>query len=932
MFLKLSLNILLYIFVMTMVSCLNDHKLIGIASLHYKLKISLMPGYVSHGESNITVYIRGPTQNMTLLTSKRINVTTVHLIADDNKKVYKPKLLYNHNKNNVVLNFIELVYPNISLEFGYYTLSVKFLNFDTEELSQTWYTNEKENKKFIATLFQPAKNRPLFPCFNTSELVTFNISVEHDRRYTVLSNMPIKNQSISNDVMLTHFHTYPATYIYDVALILMSPNMTTSNPIEYDTYLAPSSKIKINTWSRSHLVPHMKFAQRVLGKITKYLEDNWKIFRRVPKVDYIVIPNFEGNIEQTWGLLLYNETYITYDEKLYSAAYKGIAMRLITRDIIYQWFGSLFYPSFWLNHWWLNEGFIKFIEEYIIDKVFPSSRIMDLSIIQDLHEYRYMDIHFPREIFGRYIKNTFKINSLSVRQHIRGPIIWHMLSSVIPDNMFWENINTFLDTKLIYFNSRLPDNLWDIMQTTIDKLAIENKIDIKKMMNVWTEQKYCPVLNVIRDYNGAYVNISIDKKQFLNQSTFFIPITYTTEMNIDFNTKLPTIEHYLTESNPELKIPIKNEDQWVIVNKQQIGYYRVNYDAENWQRIAHYLNSENYIKIHVLNRAQIIDDAFHLAMEKKLNFSIFWDIVGYLPKREIDYIAWYPMIKAFEYLSNFFAIINVYDKDFLWTVLQRAAFTIKNMLDHEREYIYPYLYRYEGIPQQLRPVEDDFEKYLKLDLTKWGCVNNNSLCIAMAKKKLELYLKNQTLNKILPGWEEWTFCNGLKTANVSMWSAVYSMASNIYKETSNYKMLKYLGCSENPNIIVLYLWTVLPEFKQDLLKENDYKMLTQKDKDKINCLITNMFLSTLARQAKNTLVLRDILPSYDINYRRSPVSMATTLNVLINNVYTGKLLTEIRVFAKEHMPSIEYEYVENKLKIRSYKLTDQLKFFNDLFE
>jgi len=42
-----------------------------------------------------------------------------------------------------------------------------------------------------------------------------------------------------------------------------------------------------------------------------------------------------------------------------------------------------------------------------------------------------------------------------------------------------------------------------------------------------------------------------------------------------------------------------------------LGYYRVNYNKANWLNIAHYLNFNNYTKIHVLNRAQIIDDAFY---------------------------------------------------------------------------------------------------------------------------------------------------------------------------------------------------------------------------------------------------------------------------------------------------------------------------------
>lgn len=63
-----------------------------------------------------------------------------------------------------------------------------------------------------------------------------------------------------------------------------------------------------------------------------------------------------------------------------------------------------------------------------------------------------------------------------------------------------------------------------------------------------------------------------------------------------------------------------------------------------------YLNSENYSKIDVLNRAQIIDDAYHLMMMHKLDYDIFINLTSYLA-RETDYVAWYPMFKIFEYLS-----------------------------------------------------------------------------------------------------------------------------------------------------------------------------------------------------------------------------------------------------------------------------------------
>jgi len=84
------------------------------------------------------------------------------------------------------------------------------------------------------------------------------------------------------------------------------------------------------------------------------------------------------------------------------------------------------------------------------------------------------------------------------------------------------------------------------------------------------------------------------------------------------------------------------------------GCYRVSYDADNWNRLSNILRSNDFKKIHVLDRAKIIDDAFHFSMTGRLNSTVFLDISRYL-WRDTDYIAWYPMFKNLEYMSGFFA-------------------------------------------------------------------------------------------------------------------------------------------------------------------------------------------------------------------------------------------------------------------------------------
>lgn len=83
------------------------------------------------------------------------------------------------------------------------------------------------------------------------------------------------------------------------------------------------------------------------------------------------------------------------------------------------------------------------------------------------------------------------------------------------------------------------------------------------------------------------------------------------------------------------------------------GYYRVNYDDSNWRKIANYLNSDNYTKIHVLNRAQIIDDAYHLMIAHQLDINIFLDLASYL-SRETDFVALYPMFNILDFTKEFY--------------------------------------------------------------------------------------------------------------------------------------------------------------------------------------------------------------------------------------------------------------------------------------
>lgn len=59
----------------------------------------------------------------------------------------------------------------------------------------------------------------------------------------------------------------------------------------------------------------------------------------------------------------------------------------------------------------------------------------------------------------------------------------------------------------------------------------------------------------------------------------------------------------------------------------------------------------NFTRIHPLNRAQLIDDAFNLAQADLLNIKITFNLIKYL-EQETDYIVWKAAFNGLSKLNN----------------------------------------------------------------------------------------------------------------------------------------------------------------------------------------------------------------------------------------------------------------------------------------
>ena len=162
-----------------------------------------------------------------------------------------------------------------------------------------------------------------------------------------------------------------------------------------------------------------------------------------------------------------------------------------------------------------------------------------------------------------------------------------------------------------YKNAK-QDNLWEELtkQAHLDE-TLDSSLNIKDIMDTWTLQKGYPVVYLDTKYstdNETIISIkqnwfllnNLNKTNETNKYKWYIPFTYTTSNELNFNFESKPI--WLKPNDSLITITINNtdKDQWIIGNIKHSGFYRVNYDESNWNLlIKQLINDHN--KIDVIN-------------------------------------------------------------------------------------------------------------------------------------------------------------------------------------------------------------------------------------------------------------------------------------------------------------------------------------------
>ncbi|KAM7396135.1 hypothetical protein PAMP_019203 [Pampus punctatissimus] len=681
-----------------------------------------------------------------------------------------------------------------------YRLYMEFTGELADDLGGFYRSEYMENgvKKVVATTqMQPTDARKAFPCFDEPAMkAIFHITLIHDLETMALSNAEVEESSTitieGKDLQKTVFQPTLKMSTYLLAFIV--------SDFDFINNTIDGVLIRIFARRPAIVAGQGQYALNKTGPILKFFEEYYNYSYPLPKSDQVALPDFNAGAMENWGLITYRETALLYDAEYSSNSNKQRIATIIAHELAHMWFGNLVTLKWW-NDLWLNEGFASYVEYLGADHAEPGWDLKDLMVLNDVQRVFAVDAlasSHPLSSKEEDIKTPAQISELfDAISYSKGASVLRMLSNFLTEEVFTMGLRTYL-SEFAFGNAGYTD-LWNHLQMAVvaNKTSLPDTVD--NIMNTWVLQMGFPVVT-IQTQSGI-----VSQKHFLldPDSVVTVPSPYNYEWIVPIKwLKNGTMQQpkWLTSKTATFEDMKVSGADWVVVNHNVVGYYRVNYDQGNWNRLLTAL-STNHTQIPVINRAQLVDDAFNLARAKIVSTSLALETTKYLNK-EKAYMPWETAIDNLDFFYLMFDRSEVYGP----------------MQNYLRKQVTPLFNYFKNITANWSKVpEGHMEQYNQVNAISLACKTGLEECQVLAKTWFKQWM-DTNVNQIHPNLRSTVYCNAIAEGGAEEWDFAWSKFKNATIAIEADKLRYALSCTKQPWLLNRYLgYTLDPNMirKQD---------------------------------------------------------------------------------------------------------------------
>ncbi|KAG2470641.1 AMPN Aminopeptidase, partial [Polypterus senegalus] len=758
--------------------------------------------YIFTGNSTVIFKCKKAT-NYILIHCNKLNLTNFGdhyaiISTEDGSK--DPVILKSFMEEKTQYLVLELQ-EELEVEKSYrlFTSFVGELADDLAGFYRSEYVENGEKRVVATTQMQAADARKAFPCFDEPAMkAVFNITLIHKPTFSALSNSPVKEVKqitvAGENWDVTSFEPTPKMSTYLLAFIVC----------DFGHIQSEENNISISIWARKNAINEGQgqYALNKTGSILSFFESYYNVKYPLPKSDQIALPDFNAGAMENWGLVTYRETALLYSPKISSIGNKERVVTVIAHELAHQWFGNLVTLKWW-NDLWLNEGFASYVEYLGADNAEPEWNIKDLIVLNDVHRVFAVDAlasSHPLTSEEEEINTPAQISELfDSISYSKGASVLRMLSEFLTEKVFLQGLTSYL-TAFEYSNT-VYQNLWDHLQQALNsQTEVKLPETVSNIMNRWTLQMGFPVVTInTQNGNISQEHFLLNRSSIVNRTSpyhyvWFVPITW---MKPGENEKT----YWMLNKSEIVNDFATSGDKWILANINVTGYYRVNYDMENWDRLRTQLETGHNV-IPVINRAQIIDDAFNLARANYIQSTDALDMTKYL-RNEVEFMPWESAIDNLGYY------ILMFDRTEVNGPMQAYL----------RNQVTP-LYRYfKNITKDWKEVPTGLtEQYNQINAISIACSNGLTECRDLAVDLYQQWMNDSNNNPIHPNLRTTIYCNAIAAGREQEWDFGWEMFKNASIATEADKLRSALACTKQPWLLNRYLEYSL---KPDKIRKQD---------------------------------------------------------------------------------------------------------------
>ncbi|XP_013909252.1 PREDICTED: aminopeptidase N [Thamnophis sirtalis] len=745
--------------------------------------------YIFKGKSTVEFQCKQPT-DLILIHSKKLNYTLQETFLASLRGV------------NVAAPPIERTWLVEKTEYLVVKLKEKLLQNETYQLHAEFtgeladdlagfyrsvYTEDGVDKLVATTQMQAADARKAFPCFDEPAMkAVFTITLLHPPAYTALSNMPVnKTEKVMSDGeiwMRTEFEPTLKMSTYLLAFIVS----------EFENVSAVPNNTQLNIWGRPKSIREGQgdYALNATWPILSFFEDEYHVPYPLKRLDQVALPDFNAGAMENWGLITYRESALLFDPEFSSIGNKERIVTVIAHEVAHQWFGNLVTLEWW-NELWLNEGFASYVEYLGANKAEPTWNIKDLIVPNDVYRVMAIDAlasSHPLSSPADEINTPAQISEVfDAISYSKGASVIRMLSEFLTESVFGEGLQSYFET--YQYGNTVCDDLWEQLQMVVYKRNMSLPDSVKAIMDRWTLQMGFPVLTV-NTTTGT-----ITQKHFLLDPESPVerpsPFNYNWIVPVSWLSKGKEAEMYwlrnISAENANFSTSA-DPAKWLLLNVNVTGYFRVNYDLENWERLMNQLN-EDLQMIPILNRAQIIDDAFNLARAKHVGSDLALNTTRYLAQ-EREYLPWDTALNNLDYFRLMFDRSEVYEP----------------MEKYIRKQIIPLFDHFQNLTRNWTQIPEGLmDQYNQILAIRTACSYGVPKCNELASSWFNDWKANPSINRIPPNLRSAIYCSAISTGGLEAWDFAWEMFQKAQVISEADKLRSALTCSKTPWILHRYL-------------------------------------------------------------------------------------------------------------------------------